>query len=303
MEGFRILPDDVLVQAGGSFGLLGLDVHDVTGMEFRAFRRIVEFQDFPLQQMILLCERGVSFPFHGIDERNAVLGIEGSGQGEPVLFTGSAGVDLAGLDLEGGLGDLLLGDSRHGMFRLGTALGHRLFHGHPVKAPEIIVLHALDKFRRIGRVRRVTGLLEAVCPRLVIHRLEIEQELVAVPVTEEIGMVPEAFLRGIVGTEAFVPPVVVGPHRPSVPVVVALDAEVIVAFRRQRGSAGGRFDDALGQGDAGRDTGAVHLIDRDGGITGNIAFLRRPALPLRGGRKSQEQGACKDNLLHISDFN
>ena len=101
-------------------------------------------------------------------------------------------------------------------------------------------------------------------------------------------MVAEAFLSGVIHPEAFALAVVIDQHRTAFPAVVALDTEVIVSLRRQGGLTGPGLDDALCQGDAGGDAGTVHLVDGNGGVAGDIAFLRRTGLPLCGDGESQD---------------
>ena len=86
-------------------------------------------------------------------------------------------------------------------------------------------------------------------------------------------MVAERLFRSVIYAEALAPPVVVHPHGLALPVLVAFDSEMIVAFNRKGGKAGTRLEDALGQGNAGGYAAAVHLADRSGGPTVDIALL------------------------------
>ena len=115
-------------------------------------------------------------------------------------------------------------------------------------------------------------------------------------------MVAEAFLGGVVHPEAFALTVVIDQHRTAFPTVVALDTEVIVPLRCEGGLTGPRLDNALRQGDAGGDAGTVHLIDGNGGVAGDIAFLRRTGLPLCGDGESQDQGDGSKELLHTFEI-
>ena len=104
-------------------------------------------------------------------------------------------------------------------------------------------------------------------------------------------MVPEALVRGVVHAEAFVFGVIVLVHGAAGPVLVALDAKMVVALNRQRGQAGTGLQDALGQGDTGGDTTAQHFLHGNVRILCNVFFLHR----LRPYGKRQKQGYKKDN--------
>ena len=88
-------------------------------------------------------------------------------------------------------------------------------------------------------------------------------------------MVAERLLRAVIYPEAFGPAVVVHPHGLPLPVLVAFDAEMVVAFGRKRRQAGTRLEYALGQGDAGRDAAPVHLADGRGSPALDVLLLGR----------------------------
>ena len=91
--------------------------------------------------------------------------------------------------------------------------------------------------RRLG-IGGVTGLFQSVAPSLVVGYFQIKQECVPVPVSQEVGVVLEGLGCIAVFAEAGFPRVVVlfivcGPF----PVVVTLDAEVVVGLDGQVGVA------------------------------------------------------------------
>ena len=223
--------------------------------------------------MVVAGQGGIGLPFHGVHERDAVEGIEHPAGGETVLLRRRC--PARGID-------------RHRLFNLVGRLrqGGHFFLRENVEAGQIIVLDALDQLGGVGRVRGIAGLLEAVGPALVVRQFQVEEEFVAVPVTEEIRVVPEAFLRGVVHAETLSAAVVIHVHGPARPVLVALDAKVVVALCCQGGEPETGLQDALGQGDAGRNARALHLLHRQGGIRIDILLLRG-IRPLRLGREAQ----------------
>ena len=70
---------------------------------------------------------------------------------------------------------------------------------HSVETGKIIIFNQFDKF---GRIRSIPGFFQAVRPGLVVGRLVLEKEFVTVPVSQEVRMVTERFLGGIVDPEA-----------------------------------------------------------------------------------------------------
>ena len=88
-------------------------------------------------------------------------------------------------------------------------------------------------------------------------------------------MVAERLLGTVVYPEAFLPTVVIDPHSLSLPVLVALDAEMVVAFGRKCRQAGAGLQDALSQRDAGRDAAPVHLADGRGRPALDVPLLGR----------------------------
>ena len=62
--------------------------------------------------------------------------------------------------------------------------GHRLENGGAF-------LDELYKFLRISRIRSITSLLQAMSPSFVIGGFQVKEELIPVPVSEEIGVITE----------------------------------------------------------------------------------------------------------------
>ena len=250
--------------------------------------------------MVILCDGSIVLPFPGVDERDPVAGIHPPGQGETV-FLGHlvAAPGLRFLDLQRGLrngGGILcvLRQRKHVRAAFGIDLGD----GHPVEFIQLEFLDVLDQLDGIGRVGGIAGLLEAVRPALVVRRLQVEQELVAVAVAEEVGMVPERGFGVVIGPETLVLRIVVGVDGAALPIVVALDAEMVVAVLGQRGTACAGLQEPLRQGDAGRHAGAVHLSDGNAAVLGNICILGRLRVP--GGKEQGRCGRCHqyEHSLH-----
>ena len=153
MEGLPFLSDDVLVQATDGLGLLGLQVHDVARVQFRAARQVVELQDLAEEQVIALGDGGIRLSFDGIDEGHAVPAVQGPGQRETVVLPRLAPENLAGFDLERRIGDFLQPVLRGRRLGGGAALGQGFGHGHPVIAGQVVVLHILDQLGGIGWIR------------------------------------------------------------------------------------------------------------------------------------------------------
>ena len=74
-------------------------------------------------------------------------------------------------------------------------------------------------------------------------------------------------------SEAFVILVVVDMDFRAVPVAMAFDAEVVVAFDCKVGLAGAGFEEALSQRNAGGDAATAHFFDRKVGIFTDITLL------------------------------
>ena len=86
-------------------------------------------------------------------------------------------------------------------------------------------------------------------------------------------MVTVGLLYCAILSEAFIVLVVVDMDFRAVPVAMAFDAEVVVAFDCKVGLAGAGFEEALSQRNAGGDAATAHFFDRKVGIFADIAFL------------------------------
>ena len=106
-------------------------------------------------------------------------------------------------------------------------------------------------------------------------------------------MVVEGVDIGVINAETFTLRVIIDGHRLAFPVVVALDAEMVVPFRSEGRQAVTRLQQALGKGDAGRHAAAVHFRHGEGGIAVDITLLgadvRPQQRPCREGHDSQEE--------------
>ena len=142
---------------------------------------------------------------------------------------------------------------------------------------KVIFLNDTDKFLRIRRIRSISGLLQAICPRLVVRNLIVKQEFVTVSIPEEVGMVTIGLLRGGILSEAFTLTVIVMIHFPSRPVVMTLYTEMIVSLDGKFGKAITRFKQSLSQRNAGRYPAPVHLFYRKSRKLSYIDLLRRIA--------------------------
>ena len=54
-----------------------------------------------------------------------------------------------------------------------------------------VILDELYKFLRISRIRSITSLFQAMSPSFVIGGFQVKEELIPVPVSEEIGVITE----------------------------------------------------------------------------------------------------------------
>ena len=250
MEALSVMGYYVHFQSHGGLALFSLKVDYLAGIKLRTLPDVVETQDFREEQVVVLGYGFVCFPLLGIYKRNIVKGIHNATQGEAELFRRGCGRRRT---------------HGHRLFQLGGRLRHvcKLFVGEEVKTGQVILLYAADKLVGIGRVRGITSLLEAESPALVVPAVQVEKEFVAVPVAEEVAMVTEALLRGIVRAEALSLAVIVHIHGTALPVVMALDTKVVVAVHRKGGQAGTGLYNTLGKGDAGRNAGALHLRHRN----------------------------------------
>ena len=139
-------------------------------------------------------------------------------------------------------------------------LGHA---GQPfaVVAVQAIELYHLNEFTRISLVGGIAAAFQAVCPPFVVGDVELEEFLVARAFGEEQGMVFIRILGIAVFPETLAFLIVVVIHPFPLPGVVALDAEMVVRFAGQFAGSGGRLDETLRQGDAGRNPVAFLVLD------------------------------------------
>ena len=112
-------------------------------------------------------------------------------------------------------------------------------------------------------------------------------------------MVPETLIGRFILAEAFVPTVVVRMDGGTLPIGMALDAEMVVALGGQGGAAGTGLQQALGQGDTGRNAAALHFRHSHGGILVYILLLYR----LGRCSKAHEQSKKDCELFHLLSFN
>ena len=94
-----------------------------------------------------------------------------------------------------------------------------------------------------------------------------------------IGIYPEAFLRSIV----------VHLHSLAVPVIVAFDAEVVVALPCKGGLTGIRLQKSLGKGNACRNSGALHFLYCQGRVFVDVVYPGVVARPYGEQGRTQYQ--------------
>ena len=98
---------------------------------------------------------------------------------------------------------------------------------------KFILVDDTDEFCRILRVSRISGLLKTVRPSFEVSRFKVKKKLVPVSVSEEIRVVSERLLRSIVLSEALPLGVIIVIDLGSCPLVVTLDAEMVVCIYRK----------------------------------------------------------------------
>ena len=296
--------------------------------------------------------RSPGLPFYRIQEGNAVAGIHLAAQREMEFLPGGLGQALGlfqgkrrcrnileyfvairrgvsglpafavlGADLPGLLLRSLF--SRGDGFRLRcrrflTVQGNRIAYRHPVVLRKVVIFNDFNQFGRILRICGITRLLQAVRPGLIIRQLILEEELITVPITQEITVVAETFIGRAVHPETLVPAVIVHLHGLALPVVELLvglvvrihevtaapvqpslrrlDPEMVVSLGSQLRLAVTGLQQPLRQGNAGRDTGPVHFTHRGSGVFGNIFLLR--GFIGRNGQDGAHQDKHQEKPLH-----
>ena len=176
-----------------------------------------------------------------------------------------------------------------------------LLGSHCVIFIKLVVLYVLYQLRRIVGICGVAGLLQAVSPTLVISCLQVEKELVAIPVAKKVRVILKRLVRGVIDPETLPFRIVIVAHRLTFPILVALDSEMVVAFGGQRRKPVTGLQNALSQCDAGRHTAAVHLPDSGRSPFLNIPFLRRALCP--SGHLTQNNTYEYNNLSHLNIYN
>ena len=114
-------------------------------------------------------------------------------------------------------------------------------------------------------------------------------------------MILKRLVSRVIDPEALPSRVIVIAHRLALPILVAFDTEVVVAFRGQGRQAVTRLKDALSQRDACRNPAAVHLPDRSRCPFLNIPFLRRALC--KSGHLAQNKTYEYNNLSHLNIYN
>ena len=140
------------------------------------------------------------------------------------------------------------------------------------------------------RRRRISALLQSVGPPLIILRVEPEQFLVPRAVLQELGVVAVGILDGTVTPETLLQSIVVVPDGIAYPVILALDAEMVVGTARQVAVAVARLDDSLRYLDTRRYAVLFLLLNSQRRIGGDILFPRHLPLGQRIRRRAQNRG-------------
>ena len=265
-----------------SLRLLAGQVHDGVWLQFLLVGEVVVAQDLLRRKVVGRGQGAVSIALNGEHIRHAVAlqDLAGHRQGQPLDGDGDAAL------LDGS--NLREAPRRGGRSRLGQRF--------LVIAVELEILDGGDQLVRVAGVCGVAGLLEPPRPALVVRGLQVEQALVALAGAQEIGMRPEGLLRARIGPEALLGAVVVFVERLPVPLLVALDPEMVIGLDGQHGPPGARLHERLGQRDAGRHAGAPHLGDSQGGKLLNIALVR-----VLGHAKAGHQRRDKDQqTFHLA---
>ena len=98
---------------------------------------------------------------------------------------------------------------------------------------EIIILYEFYQFAGICRIRCISGLLQPICPRLIVCNLVVEKESISLTVTQEIRMVTERILGIIILPETLSFGIIIMINPATLPSIVAFDSEMVIAFESQ----------------------------------------------------------------------
>ena len=203
-----------------------------------------------------------------IDRHPVVVGVDQIAADGQAALRGTPRTLLQGLALAGGIEPL--------------AVGGR------IEQMEVVVLDDADQTLRIVGRRGVAGRLQTARPALVVGRRIGEKRVVAGLRVEKYGMVMIRRLDRFVGAETLVLLVVVVIDPGAGPVLLALNAEVVVRLERKTAVAAVRLEDALRHGDAGRNAVTLHLGHGDGLVALDVLLARDARL--RSGRTDTRQG-------------
>ena len=154
---------------------------------------------------------------------------------------------------------------------------------------EFVKLDNLYQFAGVLGVRGIARRLQSSGPALVVSLLQVEQRLIAAATDQELGVILEGLIGGVVGAEALVALVIVVITRAPRP-SVALDTKMVVGPPCQFTVACPTLKHALSQCDGGRDMILEHLLD--GNILVLVEILLICLIPSDLGRagKRQQQG-------------
>src|SRR5450432_2271865 len=118
----------------------------------------------------------------------------------------------------------------------------------------------------------IACLFQTIGPACVIIGVELKQRRITPAIAQKIGMIPVGFLRGGIAAKTLLTAVIVMIYSRPLPFVFTFDPEMIVRFFYQLAGAGLTLMDSLGKYYGSRDTGTLHLADRDILISVDIRY-------------------------------
>ena len=157
---------------------------------------------------------------------------------------------------------------------------------HGIKAIELVFLDQLDEFAGVGGIRGIARTAQTPRPSLVVISIQVEKRTVTHLLAQIVRMRPVGFLRVRIDAEAFVGTLVVIQETLPLPAGIALQAEMVVRLGGQRGLPRPGLQQRLGEGDARRHAGTLHLVHRQRPIAVDVGLARI----LSGAEHRQRQG-------------
>ena len=157
-----------------------------------------------------------------------------------------------------------------------------------VVAMEAVALYEADEQMGVSGVGGVACRFESVGPAFVVVALEGEEGGVAAALGEEEGMVFIGGKNVWIDSEFLSNGVVVFQHDGAGPRGACLDAEMVVGLGGKEALPGAALEEALGEGDAGRDAVFVHLLHGEGLVALDVGRVG-VGLRAKDGKNGEEE--------------